>query len=128
MNNNIFAGIMGHVFGGPRVIVSAMGTSKRVQFRFPRCKSRRIHKKFKKREENFKIEYISYKFRDPSSFHDVLVIHPAVEAKLKQLPVAVVSTPPKLPKLAASPVKPRMDFGMPVLRSPGFICLANITA
>lgn len=73
MNSNIFAGIMGHVFGGPRVIVSSMGTSKRVQFRFPRCKSWRINKKFKKREENFRIEYVSFKFRDPTKHKGVIL-------------------------------------------------------
>jgi len=72
---------------GFKVMVSTLGTSKRVQFRFPRCKSRRIGKKWAKREKNFKIEYLNFMFGDPASGGNIIVIHPAIKRHLEELPV-----------------------------------------
>lgn len=72
------------MFGGTRVVVTPHGTSRRVQFRFPRSKSKRIRKKFSKRAENFKTEYLNFISRDPRTGQEFIVIHPAVERSLRQ--------------------------------------------
>ena len=48
------------------------------QFRFPRCKSHRIHKKFKKNPSNYK----TY----PSMFqtHQCIICHPSIYTKFKE--------------------------------------------
>jgi len=52
-------GMMGSAFGGIRIVSSPLIPRFRmVQFRFPRTKSKRIRKKWAKRNENFRQEPI----------------------------------------------------------------------
>ena len=62
---------------GIRVIISP-SAQERKQFRFPRTKKRRIQEKWAKREGNFK--YWPMAFR----LGDVVVMHPAIKARLDQ--------------------------------------------
>lgn len=66
----------------PQVLVSEKGTTKKVQFKFPRSKSKRIRNKFKKNPNNFKIKYISIKMNNPITGGEILIVHPSVHQKM----------------------------------------------
>jgi len=76
----ILSGVMGKMFG-PKIYVSDKGTSDNVQFKFPRCKSWRIMKKWRKRPENFRIVYKSFRFN--SYGEEVIVVHPHIHRQIQ---------------------------------------------
>lgn len=67
-------------FNGIRVIQSLHAT-KRVQFRFPRSKSKRIRKKFQKNEKNFRTEPTAYFMQNRNS----MVVHPTIYKTLTEI-------------------------------------------
>ena len=78
MNNPI--GAIPGTFGGIR-IVENHNMVKRVQFRFPRSKSKRIAKKFRKNTANYRTEPDRKILHMPGL--GVIVCHPSVAAQLR---------------------------------------------
>jgi hypothetical protein len=81
------------IFGSRKVVVTTAGTTKQTQFRFPRCKSKRIRNKWMKNKENFKVEYVCLLYRDPTSSIETIIIHPVVEQQIKN--GEYTKTPPR---------------------------------
>ncbi len=61
-------------------VVSSTNATERKQFRFPRCKSWRIAKKYRKQERNFKYIPCCYMMENQNTY----VVHPTIYREMER--------------------------------------------
>ncbi len=71
---------MSSLYGIPIIINSLAEHVSRIQIRFPRSKRKRIKKKWKKQEKNFRIDHKPAIYKTPAGF----ICHPIIYQQLQE--------------------------------------------